>query len=185
MIAATDLKKGMAIELDGRLYAILDFQHIKMGRGSAQVRLKMKDIRAGHITERTFQAGEKFSQVQLELSNAQYLYQDGDFYHFMDQETYEQPAVKADVLGDSAQYLKPEMEVKLTFYQGEPIDVELPLTIDLLVTRAEPAVRGNTATGVTKKVETETGLEVQVPAFVEESDVIRVDTRSGSYVTRA
>jgi len=120
----------------------------------------------------------------MDYHNVQFLYSDGEFYHFMDQETYEQPAVHGNILGDSAKYLKPEMEVKLTFYQGEPIDVDLPLTIDLLVTHAEPAVRGNTATGVTKKVETETGLEVQVPSFVEEGDVNRVDTRSGTYVTR-
>ncbi len=185
MIDVNELRKGVTFELDGSLFKVLEYDHHKPGRGNATIRVKARNLRTGATLEKTFQSGLRIEEAQMDYHNVQYLYSDGDFYYFMDQETYEQPAVKADILGDSAQYLKPEMEVKLTFYQGEPIDVDLPLTIDLLVTHAEPAVRGNTATGVTKKVETETGLEVQVPSFIEEGDVIRVDTRSGSYVTRA
>lgn len=185
MIAATDLKKGMTIELDGRLYAILDFQHIKMGRGSAQVRLKMKDIRAGHITERTFQAGEKFSQVQLELSNAQYLYQDGDFYYFMDTKSFEQIPLSSEQLGDSfKKYLKEGMTLVILRHGDKAVGVEMPLTVDLKVTETGPSFKGNTAQSGTKPAKLETGTTTQVPFFINIGDVVRVDTRSGSYVER-
>lgn len=184
MIDVNELRKGVTFELDGSLFKVLEYEHHKPGRGNATIRVKARNLRTGAIIDKTFASGLRVEEARLDYHTVQYLYNDGEFYYFMDMETYEQPAVKAEILGDSASYLKPQMEVKLTFYQGEPLDVELPLTIDLLVTRAEPAVRGNTATGVTKKVETETGLEVQVPAFINEGDVIRVDTRTGSYVTR-
>lgn len=184
MIDVNELRKGVTFEFDGSLFRVLDYEHNKPGRGNATIRVKARNLRTGATIEKTFQSGLRVEEARLDFHNVQYLYNDGDFYYFMDKETYEQPAVNAETLGDSTKYLKPEMDVKLTFYQGEPLDVELPLTIDVLVTRAEPSVRGNTATGVTKKVETETGLEVQVPSFVEEGDVVRVDTRTGSYVTR-
>jgi elongation factor P len=185
MIAATDLKKGMAIELDGQLYAILDFQHIKMGRGSAQVRLKMKDIQAGHTTERTFQSGEKFNQVQIELSDAQYLYRDGDFYYFMDTKSFEQIPLTSEQLGDLKKYLKEEMTLVISRHGDKAVGVEMPLTVELKVTETGPSFKGNTAQSGTKPAKLETGITVQVPFFVSVGDVIRVDTRSGSYIERA
>lgn len=184
MIDVNDLRKGTVFELDGQLFRVLDYQHHKPGRGNAIIRVKARNLRSGATLEKTFNSGERVEDVRLDHHNVQFLYTDGEYYHFMDNETFEQPAVKADMLGADALYLTEGMEVKLTFYQGEPIDVELPTSVDLKVVTAEVAVRGDTATGVTKKVKTETGLEVQVPNFVNEGDVIRVDTRSGAYVTR-
>ena len=185
MIAATDLKKGMVIELDGQLYAILDFQHIKMGRGSAQVRLKMKDIQAGHTTERTFQSGEKFNQVQIELSDAQYLYRDGDFYYFMDTKSFEQIPLTSEQLGDLKKYLKEGMTLIISRHGDKAVGVEMPLIVELKVTETGPSFKGNTAQSGTKPAKLETGINVQVPFFISVGDIIRVDTRSGSYIERA
>ncbi len=184
MIDVNDLRKGVTFELDGNLYRVLDYHHHKPGRGKATIRIKARNLRTGAIVERTFPSGNQVQDVRLDHHNAQYLYTDGDYYYFMDTETYDQFAIPADVLGENAKFLKDNMEVKLTFYKGEPLDVELPITVDLEVVQAEVAVKGDTATGVTKKVVTETGLEVQVPAFINQGDVIRVDTRTGQYVTR-
>jgi elongation factor P len=185
MIDVNDLRKGVTFELDNSLYKVLDYHHNKPGRGNATIRVKVVNLRSGSTTEMTFQSGVRVQDVRLDFHNVQYLYNDGNLYHFMDLETYDQPAIPAEVLGDSAGYLKENLELKLTFYQGEPIDVELPMTVDLEVTQAEVALRGDTATGVTKKVVTETGLQVQVPQFVEVGDKIRVNTTNGAYVTRA
>jgi len=184
MIDVNDLRKGVTFMIDGSLYKVLDYHHNKPGRGNATIRVKTVNLRTGTNLEQTFQSGDRVQDVRLDFHNVQYLYYDGQFYHFMDLETYEQPAIPGDVLGDSAKFLKEGMEVKLTFYEGEPIDIELPLTVDVLVTDAEMAVRGDTATGVTKKVTTEIGLQVHVPGFVEAGDRIRVNTTDGSYVTR-
>ena len=184
MIDVNDLRKGVTFELDGNLYRVLDYHHHKPGRGKATIRVKARNLRTGAIVDRTFPSGNQVQDVRLDHHNAQYLYNDGDYYYFMDTETYDQFAIPADVLGENAKFLKDNMEVKLTFYKGEPLDVELPITVDLEVVQAEVAVKGDTATGVTKKVVTETGLEVQVPAFINQGDVIRVDTRTGQYVTR-
>jgi elongation factor P len=184
MIDVNDLRKGVTFDMDGNLWRVLDYHHNKPGRGNATIRVKVVNLRSGAQREMTFQSGFRVNDVRLDFHNVQYLYNDGQLFFFMDQETFEQPAISKDILGESALYLKEGMEAKLTFYQGEPIDVELPLTVDLLITEAEVAVRGDTATGVTKKVMTETGLQVAVPAFVNQGDTIRVDTRSGSYVTR-
>lgn len=184
MIDVNDLRKGVTFELDGSLFKVLEYSHHKPGRGNATIRIKAVNLRSGTTLEKSFQSGERVQDVRLDFHNVQYLYSDGTFYHFMDLETYEQPAISAEILGDSAGYLKEGLEVKLTFYQGEPLDIELPTSVELLVTQAEVAVRGDTATGVTKKVTTETGLLVSVPNFVNEGDVIRVDTRNGAYVTR-
>lgn len=184
MIDVNDLRKGVTFELDGQLYKVLDYHHHKPGRGNATIRIKAVNLRTGVQLEKTFQSGDRVQDIRLDFHNVQYLYNDGELYYFMDLETYEQPAIPASVLGEATQYLKENMEVKLTFYQGEPLDIELPTSVDMLVVRAEAAVRGDTATGVTKKVITETGLEVQVPGFVNEGDIIRVDTRTGTYVTR-
>lgn len=184
MIDVNDLRKGVTFELDNELFKVLEYEHHKPGRGKATIRVKARNLRTGTILEKTFISGDRVQDVRLEYHNVQYLYNDGQLYHFMDLETFEQPAIPAEVIGDAAKYLKEGLEVKLTFYQNEPLDIDLPVTVDLDVVKAEVAVRGDTATGVTKKVTTETGLEVQVPNFVEEGDTIRVDTRTGAYLTR-
>ncbi|MBI1795040.1 MAG: elongation factor P [Chloroflexi bacterium] len=184
MIDVNELRKGVTFEMDGNLYKVLDYSHNKTGRGNASIRIKARNLVSGSNIEKTFSSGQSVQDVSLDFHNVSYLYSDGDFYHFMDNETFEQPAVKGTALGDDAKYLKEGMEVKLTFYKGEPLDMELPTTVDLKVLEAEMAIRGDTATGVTKKVKTETGLEVQCPQFVNVGDTIRVDTRTGSYVTR-
>ncbi len=184
MIDVNNLRKGTTFEVDGEIYKVLDYHHNKPGRGNATIRVKTVNLRNGTIREMTFQSGYRVQDIRLDFHNVQYLYNDGRFYYFMDMETYEQPAIAAEILGDIAKFLKENLEVKLTFYQGEPIDIELPTTVDMEVVEAEVAVRGDTATGVNKKVVTETGLEVQVPAFIERGDVIRVNTTDGSYVTR-
>ena len=185
MIDVNDLRKGVTFELDGNLYKVLEYAHNKPGRGNATIRVKARDLRSGAIIDKTFTSGVRVQDVHLDHHMVQYLYKDGDRYVFMDQETFEQPGLSAEVLGDATNYLKGGMEVKLTFYQGEPLDVELPSNVDLKVMKAETAVRGDTATGVNKLVTTETGLKVQVPAFVNQGDTIKVDTRTGEYLTRS
>jgi elongation factor P len=184
MIDVNELRKGVTFEMDGSLYKVVDYSHNKTGRGNANIRIKARNLLTGANIERTFNSGLSVQDVRLDFHNVSYLYSDGDFYHFMDNETFEQPAIKREVLGDDALYLKAGMEVKLTFYKGEPLDVEIPTSVELEVIEAEVAVRGDTATGVSKKVKTETGLEVQCPQFVKVGDTIRVDTRTGEYVTR-
>lgn len=184
MIDVNDLRKGVTFELDGSLYKVLDYHHHKPGRGNATIRIKALNLRSGTSLEKTFQSGDRVQDVRLDFHNVQYLYTDGQFYHFMDMDTFEQPAIGLDILGETAKFLKEGLEAKLTFYQDRPLDIELPTSVDLKVIHAEASVRGDTATGVTKKVETETGLEVQVPNFIAEGDTIRVDTRNGTYVTR-
>jgi len=184
MIDVNDLRKGVTFELDGSLFKVLEYTHNKTGRGNASIRVKARNLQTGANIDKTFQSGDRVQDARLDFHNVQYLYADGEFYHFMDNVTFEQPAIKADILGEDALYLKASMEVKLTFYKGQPLDVELPTSVDLEVKEAEVAVRGDTATGVSKKVKTETGLEVQVPQFVKVGDIIRVDTRTGEYVTR-
>jgi elongation factor P len=184
MIDVNDLRKGVTFELDGQLFKVLDYHHNKPGRGNATIRIKALNLRSGTQLEKTFQSGDRVPDARLDFHNVQYLYNDGELFYFMDLETYEQPAIPARILGDSAGFLNENMEVKLTFYQGEPLDVELPTSVDLEVVEAEASVRGDTATGVTKKVKTQTGLEVTVPGFVEVGNTIRVDTRTGAYVTR-
>ena len=184
MIDVNELRKGVTFELDGQLFKVLDYSHNKPGRGSATIRVKARNMLTGANVEKTFNSGQSVQDVRLEYRNVQYMYFDGEFYHFMDNETFEQPAFKAEVLGDSASYLTENLEVKVTFYDGDAIDVELPTSVDVEVVEAEMAIRGDTATGVTKKVKVHTGLTVQVPNFVNVGDVIRVDTRTGEYVTR-
>ncbi|HMV29847.1 MAG TPA: elongation factor P [Anaerolineales bacterium] len=184
MIDVNELRKGVTFELDGNLYKVLDYSHNKTGRGNATIRVKARNLLTGANIERTFNSGQSVQDVSLDFANVSYLYSDGDLYYFMDKVTFEQPGIKAESLGESAQYLKEGMEVKLTFYKGEAIDVEMPTSVDLKVVEAEMAIRGDTATGVTKKVTTETGLTVQCPNFVNVGDTIRVDTRTGEYVTR-
>ncbi len=184
MIDVNELRKGVTFELDGALYKVLDYSHNKSGRGNATIRIKARNLLTGANIERTFTSGQSVQEVTLDFANVSYLYNDGDMYYFMDNRTFEQPAIRRETLGESAKYLKEGMEVKLTFYKGKAIDVEIPTSVDLKVVEAETAIRGDTATGVTKKVVTETGLTVQCPSFVNVGDTIRVDTRTGEYVTR-
>jgi elongation factor P len=184
MIDVNELRKGVTFEIGEDLYKVVEYSHHKPGRGKATIRVKVRNLRSSNLTDMTFNSGDRVQDIRLDFHNVQYLYNDGDFYYFMDLDTYEQPGLRKEVLGDAPQYLKEGMEVKLTFYENEPLDIDLPTTIDLEVTEALPAVRGDTATGVTKKVTTETGLVVDCPSFVETGNIIRVDTRSGTYVTR-
>jgi elongation factor P len=184
MISTGDVKKGIIIELDGQLMKVLDWTHIKMARGSAQVRMKLQNVRKGDIVERTFQAGTRWPRARVEQRKVQYLYGDGDAYHFMDSETFDQFAVSARQIGDDARFLKEGTEVSVTSYESEVLGVDLPVAVDLLVTSTEPGFAGDTATGARKAATLETGLVVQVPLFVNEGDMLRIDTRNGEYVTR-
>jgi elongation factor P len=185
MIDVNELRKGVTFELDGRLFKVLDYSHNKPGRGNATIRTKVRDLRSGNVLDKTFQSGSQVQDIRLDHHQAQYLYSDGNLFHFMDSENYEQTAISAAVVGENSSYLKEGQEVKLTFHESEPIDVDLPASVDLKVVEAELGVKGDTATGATKSVTTETGLKVSVPLFVETGDTIRVDTRSGEYLTRA
>jgi elongation factor P len=184
MISTGELKNGVAIELDGELWQILDYHHIKMGRGSAQVRITLRNIKRGQTVERSFQAGTKWPRASMEKRPVQFLYRDGADYHFMDTDTYDQFALNGEQLGETAQYLKDGMTLDRTSYQGETIGVELPVTVDLGVVDTEPGFAGDTQSGARKPATTETGLVVQVPIFVEPGDTIRIDTRTGEYQTR-
>jgi elongation factor P len=184
-VTTSDLRKGLTINLDGELYKVTDWAHNKQGRGSAQVRLQLKNIRTGSNIERTFQAGAKFDDVRLERRPIQFLYADGNQYNFMDPETYEQFAVSADVLGDTVNYIRENDTIDVLMFNDEIVDVDIPAAVVLQVTRSEPGVRGDTATGATKPATLETGITVQVPLFVNEGDRVKVDTRSGKYLERA
>jgi elongation factor P len=185
MIDANELRKGVTFTLDDQLFKVLDYHHHKPGRGLATIKVKAINLRTGANIEKTFSSSEKVENIRLDYHNAQYLYNDGDYYYFMDTVTFEQPAFPKDLLQESVKFLKEEMEVKLTFFGNEALDIELPTSVELKIIQADPAVRGDTATGVQKKVICETGLEVSVPAFVVTGDVIKVDTRTGDYLTRA
>lgn len=184
MISTGELKKGVVIELEGDLWQILDYHHIKMGRGSAQVRIKFRNVRKQSIVEKTFQAGEKFPRATMERRTAQFLFSDGGDYTFMDTETYDQFVITAEQLGDAKDYIKDGLQLDRVSYEGETLGVELPINLDLTVTETDPGFAGDTATGARKPATVETGLVVQVPLFVNVGDVIRVDTRTGEYQTR-
>jgi len=184
MIDTGDIKKGVIIELDGQLMKVLDWTHIKMARGSAQVRMKLQNVRRGDIVERTFQAGTRWPRARVEQRKVQYLYHDGDVYHFMDTETYDQIAVSAAMIGEDRLFLKENTDVSVSTHEGEVLGVDVPVSVDLRVASTEPGFAGDTATGAKKPATLETGLVVQVPLFVSEGDTIRVDTRNGEYMTR-
>jgi elongation factor P len=171
-------------ELDGQIVSVIEFQHQKIGRGSAQVRMRLRNVRSGAIFDRTVQAGDKWPRVRLEHRKVQYLYREDDNFFVMDTESYDQFALSKDQLGDAVSYLKENMEFDLLAYEGEPVDVEMPINVELEVTQTEPGFKGDTATGGTKPATVETGLVVQVPLFVNTGDVIRIDTRTGAYQTR-
>jgi elongation factor P len=184
MIPVGDLKRGTAIELDGQLVSIRDWQHIKMGRGGAIVKVKMQNLRTGAIFERSFDAGEKFPRVDLDEHTVQFQYQDGDHYYFMDVETFEQIPLTAAQLGDNKYYLIDGLEFELVSYGDEPLSLEPPVTVDLRVTYTEPGFKGDTASGASKPATLETGLTIQVPLFVSTNDLIRVKTDTATYLER-
>ena len=184
MISTAELRKGATIEMDGKLYSILDYSHIKTGRGSAQVRLKLRDVRSGGTIEHTVQSGTKFQRAVVERREMQYLYGDDQFYYFMNTESFEQIPVTADKVGDAAKYLKENDLCEVVLFGEEVIGVELPMTVELTVVETDPGFKGDTATGGTKPAKTETGLVVNVPLFVEEGTKIRVNTDSGAYIER-
>ena len=184
MISTGELRKGVAIELDGDLWQILDYHHIKMGRGSAQVRITLRNIKRGQTVERSFQAGTKWPRASMEKRPVQYLYRDGDDFHFMEMESYEQFHLNASQLDDAVNYMKDGMTLDRISHEGETLGVELPITVDLVVVETDPGFAGDTATGARKPATTESGLIVAVPLFVTEGDTIRVDTRTGEYQTR-
>jgi elongation factor P len=184
MIDSGELKKGLTIELEDKLYQVISYQHIKMGRGSAQVRLKLRDIRSGHTIERSFQASEKFKRARLDSRAMQYLYNDGDAYYFMDEKTFEQIPLSSDQLGDALDFLKENTSVEVSSYKGKLIGVELPITVELEVVETGPGFKGDTATAGNKPAKLETGITIQVPLFINNGDVIKVDTRTGQYLER-
>jgi elongation factor P len=184
MISTGDLKKGVIIEMDNNLFSVLDYQHQKIGRGSAQVRMRLRNVRTGSISDTTVQAGTKFPRVRLEQRAMQYLYAEDNNYYFMDQESYDQIGLSASQLGDTINYLKDGMVIQVSFYESEPVDVEPPINVELVIVETDPGFRGDTASGGTKPAKTETGLVVQVPLFVNQGETIRVDTRTGAYLER-
>ncbi|MGH2634086.1 MAG: elongation factor P [Tepidiformaceae bacterium] len=184
MISTAELRKGATIEMDGKLYSIMDYSHIKTGRGSAQVRLKLRDVRNGGTIAHTVQSGTKFQRAVVERREMQYLYGDDQFYYFMNTESFEQIPVTAEKVGDAAKYLKENDLCEVVLFGDEVIGVELPMTVELTVVETDPGFKGDTATGGTKPAKTETGLVVNVPLFVEEGTKIRVNTDSGAYIER-
>ncbi len=185
MIDSGDLRKGLTIELDGALYSIVDWEHNKTGRGGAKVKLKLRDVRAGHIVEHTYDSGAKFARARVERQPAQFLYAEGELYTFMNTETYDQIAINKDRLGDVGLYLKENDECQMLTYGDEAISVDLPAAVVLEVTETDPWVKGDTAQGGTKPATLETGLTVNVPLFVNRGDKVKVDTRSGEYLERS
>ncbi len=185
MISTGEIRRGITIEMDGILYQIVEFQHIKMGRGSAQVRMKLRNVRRGDLVEKTVQAGERFARARMDHRTVQFMYHDGSHYHFMDTATYDQVALAEDQLGDAVNYLSDGMTVTLNEYEGDALGVDLPASVVLKIASLEFGIKGDTATGATKSATLETGLRVNVPLFVKEGDRIRVDTRSGEYLERA
>ncbi|MBR2523231.1 MAG: elongation factor P [Clostridiales bacterium] len=185
MISAGDFRNNMCFEMDGQVYQVVEFQHVKPGKGAAFVRTKYKNVKTGSVVERSFNPNEKFEQAQLERRDMQYLYNDGELYYFMDQETYDQTPISSDKIGDGIKFLKEEMICKILSYKGEIFSVELPITVELKIVECEPGVKGDTATNVTKYATLETGATVKVPLFINQDEVIRVDTRTGEYLERA
>ena len=185
MISAGDFRNGVTLEIDGNVVQIIEFQHVKPGKGAAFVRTKLKDVINGGVTEKTFRPTEKFPQARIDRKDMQYLYADGDLYNFMDSESYEQIAIGKDVVGDSLKFVKENETCKVCSYNGSVFSIEPPLFVELEITETEPGFKGDTATGATKPATVETGAQVAVPLFVSEGDVIKIDTRTGEYLSRA
>ncbi|WP_374019937.1 elongation factor P [Paenibacillus thiaminolyticus] len=185
MISVNDFKTGLTVEVDGDIFTVLDFQHVKPGKGAAFVRSKLKNLRNGNTVEKTFRAGETLAKAQIDNREVQYLYNSGDEYTFMDNESYDQFNLTKDQLEWELNFFKDNMIVHISSYQGEILGISLPNSVELKVVETEPGVKGNTATGATKNATVETGLNVQVPLFINEGDVLLIDTREGKYISRA
>lgn len=183
-ISTAEFRKGLKIELEGEPYIIVDFLHVKPGKGGAFVRTKLKRLSSGNVIDRTFRSGEKVQRPALDERSMQYLYQEGETYHFMDNETYEEFSLSQDQLADNRNFLQENVEVKILFHNGKPIAVELPTFVELKIVKTEPGVRGDTATGGSKSATLETGAVIQVPLFLNGGDVIKVNTRTGEYIER-
>ncbi len=184
MIDTGGLRKGLTMEYDGRLVKVIDFQHNKQGRGSAQVRMTLRDLRTGSTTSHSVQAGARFQSIRLERQHVQFLYQDGEHYNFMDTESFEQMMLDESTVGDLKLYIKENDSLDILTYEGEPIDIELPLSVNLAVDYTEPGFKGDTATGGNKPATMETGLVVNVPLFISSGDTLKIDTRTGEYIER-
>ena len=185
MISASDFRNGVTIELDNNIFQIIEFQHVKPGKGAAFVRTKLKNIRNGGVVERTFRPTEKCSQARIDRNDMQYLYADGDLYNFMDVETYEQVALNAETVGDALKFVKENELCKVCSHNGSVFAIEPPLFVELEITDTEPGFKGDTATGATKPAVVETGATVYVPLFVEQGEKIKIDTRTGEYLSRS
>ena len=185
MISAGDFRNGITFELDGNVVSIVEFQHVKPGKGAAFVRTKIKNVITGAVTERTFNPNDKYPTAFIDRKDMQYLYSDGDLYYFMDLETYEQTPINSSVLGDNFKLVKENMECKILSYKGNIFGVEPPFFVELQVTKTDPGFKGNTATNATKPAVLETGAEIKVPLFIDEGEMVRIDTRTGEYMERA
>ena len=185
MISAGDFRNGLCFEMDDQVYQVVEFQHVKPGKGAAFVRTKYKNVKTGSVVERSFNPNEKFEQAQLTRQDMQFIYADGDLYYFMDQDTYEQTPIHQDKIGDGIKFLKEEMVCKVVSYKGDIFQVELPITVVLEITECEPGVKGDTANNASKYATLETGAVVKVPLFVNQGEKITVDTRTGEYLERA
>lgn len=184
MISAGDFKNGLTIEIDGTVFQIIEFQHVKPGKGAAFVRTKLKNIKNGGVVEKTFRPTEKCPQARIDRADMQYLYSDGDLYHFMNVETYDQISLDKEAIGDALKFVKENEMVKMCSHNGSVFAVEPPLFVELKITETEPGFKGDTATGATKPAVVETGATVYVPLFVDQEDVIKIDTRTGEYLSR-
>lgn len=184
MISTNDVKPGMALDLPEGLFSVTEYQHVKPGKGKAFVRMKLKNVRTGAVVDRTFRAGENVPQARIDRRDFTFLFKDDLGFHVMDSETYEQTAIPADFVGESADFLTDGMTVRLAMFEGTPVDIELPASVELEVTFAEPGVKGDRVSGATKPVTLNTGRVIQAPLFVEQGDVVKVDTRTGDYITR-
>ena len=182
--SAGEFRNGMTLEIDGKVCQVMEFMHVKPGKGAAFVRVKLKDIINGGVVETTFRPTESFQEAFIERKKMQYLYNDGDLYYFMDTETFDQIAVNADTVGDSLKFVKENESVKVSSYQGDVFAIEPPLNVELVITETEPGFKGDTAQGATKPAIVETGAQVMVPLFVEQEDKIKIDTRTGEYLSR-
>ena len=185
MITAGDFRNGVTFEMDGNVYSIIEFQHVKPGKGAAFVRTKIRNVISGAVTEKTFNPNDKYPTAYIERKDMQYLYEDGDLYYFMDLETYEQIPISANVLRDGFRFVKENMDCKVLSYKGNVFGVEPPNFVELEVTKTDPGFAGNTATNATKPATLETGAEIKVPLFINEGEMIRIDTRTGEYMERA
>ena len=185
MVTAGDFRYGVTFEMDGNVYSIIEFQHVKPGKGAAFVRTKIRNVISGAVTEKTFNPNDKYPTAFIERKDMEYLYNDGDLYYFMDSETYEQLPISPNVLGDNFRFVKENMVCKVLSYKGNVFGIEPPNFVELQVTETEPGVKGDTATNVTKPATLETGAEIKVPIFINEGEMIRVDTRTGEYMERA